>query len=257
MKLRTLLVALPLLLAGSAQAAPILYGGNTSGNPLFTIDDLTDGDPQTQIGGSTQYDIRGMAADGTSGIAYAGNHSRYFSIDLNTGEMTNIDSTPTFDINALSYGAGGVLYGGNSSGNRFFRIDDPTTGAMTNIAVTSINIRALAYDASTDTMYAADLDDLYTIDTVTGALTHIGTGTYGTEGMAIDPTTGRLYGGLNGGLLIPDRFFEIDKLTGAHTLIDGSSANGIAALAFVPEPGTMLLLGSGLLGLALTGRRRS
>lgn len=37
----------------------------------------------------------------------------------------------------------------------------------------------------------------------------------------------------------------------------GGFHGGNSAIAFVPEPGTMVLLGSGLIGLALSGRRRA
>jgi hypothetical protein len=99
---------------------------------------------------------------------------------------------------------------------------------------------------------------LYTIDTTTGATTLIGsTGLTGVNvgGLAVDPNTGVLYAGINGSL------YTINTTTGAATLVgntgfsltSGIAFEGSASISAVPEPATLLLVGS---GLASVGARR-
>jgi hypothetical protein len=77
--------------------------------------------------------------------------------------------------------------------------------------------------------------------------------------MAIHPVTGVLYGVGHDNSLIGDTpdFFTINKSTGATSMINGNTAYDGDAIAFVPEPGTMLLLGTGLLGLGIAGRKKA
>lgn len=247
-------------LAAPALAVPVLYGGNDFPR-LFTIDDLSDGLPNTSVatGGFVMNGLAYSAADATM---YAGNDTRFFKVS-SSGVFTDIDPTGTYDVNDLVFGPGGVLYGGNDT--RFFSID-PTTGAMTNINASVTNpINALAYDPVSGLLYGANANgiinqsDFFTIDPTTGAQTMIDA-TLGERvyAMAVHPLTGVLYGGYTDSVTSTTRFFTIDKATGSTTLLgSGTSRYGIGALTFVPEPGTLVLLSAGLLGLAVGGRKRA
>jgi len=264
-KIRTLALAAGLVaVASPALATSVLYSGNVSGPRFFTIDDLSDGTPETSIS-TGGYAIQGLAWNDSTQIMYGGNDTRFFSVNPVTGTMSSINASVSYKIQDLAFGPGGVLYGANDT--RFFSVN-PSTGAMTSInSSLTYQVNALAYDPVSGILYGANSngaavggEKFFTINPSTGAQTLIN-GSVGENihGMAIDPATGVLYGvGHTNSLLgdTPD-FFSINKATGVTTLLNGNTAYEGDALTFIPEPGTLLLLGAGLLGLAAHGRKRA
>lgn len=262
-KIRPLALAAGLVAVASPALATPLYGGNTSPR-FFSVDDLSDADPMTSIS-TGGYQVQGLAWNFSTNTMYGGNDTRFFSVNPNTGAMTSINSSITYSINDLVFGPGNVLFGGNDAG-RFFSID-PSTGAETLIALDlNWQTKGMSYDSVTDILYGVgkytpdDSFRLFTIDPGTGAKSGIvnwgSNSSNDLRAIAIDPVTGVMYGATNP-LIGTGNVYTINKSTGAKTLIQGSPSYGSSGLAFIPEPGTMLLLGMGLVGLGISGRKKA
>jgi len=131
---------------------------------------------------------------------------------------------------------------------------------ITNDGVAGVNDTVGRFTATnfsgvtTDVGYATDS----VIDLITG-LPHIAPATVGRSGPP-GPTVGWDYPGFSmtygtdSDVMVIKTNVDIFTLGGV-SVIDGGSAN-IAAFGPIPEPATMLLLGSGLLGMGIFARRR-
>lgn len=233
-------------------AVNVLFAGNSSGR-VFTIDDLTDGDPSTEIT-SGGFDIFGLAWVQGDQTLYAINNSRLFTIDTVTGAKVSINSSTAFNASDMAYDSvNSVMYGANDT--RFFSID-LVTGNMTSILNgTDFTINSMAYDASTDTLYGGNsAGRFYSINRTTGAYTSISTGGFANRGMAFDPIAGTLYAGNSS-----NRFFEINPLTGANIDLGGGTGAteyDVEGLTFVPESSTSaLLMGVSIIAFMASQRR--
>ncbi len=129
-----------------------------------------------------------------------------------------------------------------TNGSSFMTIS-PTTGARTVIGNMGVNVSDLAYDYSTNTMYAASYNSstasssLYTVDMLTGATTLVGTmGSFIAISMGCDQ---------NGNLYIvninSDVLMSVNKTTGLATLIGsiGFNANYAQSMEFDNSDNTM------------------
>lgn len=277
-KIAALAVAAGLVAAASpALATSELYAGNewkTSYNAnaeFMRVNDISDANPMTVIASSLPNNgIEGLAWDSNAQIMYGasanGSNSSFFKVNVSTGATTEILHGTTYWVKDLAIGAGGVLYGGDSSGH-FFTVNK-TTGAMSLIGTGAREINALAYDSVSGKMYGSNgggngVNDTYffSINLSNGAQTQIGGAitTGNIYGMSVDPATGVLYGAGWYNSLLGDygTYVSINKTTGATTLLNGGTPQPMNAIAFIPEPGTLLLLGTGLLGLGIAGRKKA
>ncbi len=153
----------------------------------------------------------------------------------------------------------GLLYGcyNLQSGMRQLFMVDPQTGGATPIPGSlSGDPSALAF-SSDGTLYGIDtsLSELLTIDKITGALLSYKTlnvALGAVAGMAVDPFSGVFYvaDGDSGGT---DKLYTLDPATGVLTAVGPLGvADGLAGLAFVPEPGAAVLI---VIGLGMVARR--
>jgi hypothetical protein len=160
-----------------------------------------------------------------------------------------------FGVFSISVDAASVLYGidspGSVAGNRLVTID-LVTGAATEVGPYGdafTNVRALAYDSSTNTLYAADGtkpdEQLITINRATGAATAVGSLEFNNvQGMAYDSLNDILYGI---DTTNADRLLSINRSTGAATSI-GFLLPGAGLSGLTYDSATDTLLGIGFDG---------
>lgn len=231
--------------------------------------------------------------DGPSGgLAFAGNN--LYSIGGSPQEFWNLTIPPGFKVGDSPRLPGRAGLDFNPVDNKMYNINgyvdwsrpfsewysvlytiDLATGAATQIGgqTFGIAVEGLAINRS-GAAYAAQAvgppdstPALYRVDLGTGALSLVGsfsTITHGASGLAFDDS-GTLW------LLASDRTHDYSEIytmnldTGAATwianvhLADGTHQGYFPGLAInpVPVPGTLLLLGSGLLALAGWGRKKA
>jgi len=260
-KIATLALAAGLVAAASPALATPLYGGN---NGYFRSINETTG-AGTVISTASPNGIAALAWDFTNQVMYGASSNKFYKIAAN-GTQTLINGSTTWYMDGLVFGPGDVLYGSDPGGNRIMTVN-PSTGAMTQLSNSGPAILDLAYDRATSTLYGTNGPNLYTINPITGVRTLVGSFSGisdNIDSISIDPVTGQLYGEVNP-LLTAARLWKINKATGAGTAAVGYLQAGgigwdngwIGGLAFVPEPGTLLLLSTGLLGLGIAGRKKA
>lgn len=168
------------------------------------------------------------------------------------------------DPHGLVMDAAGQLIVAENLSGRLVRVD-PLTGSQTLISSGGLlnNPNGVALDADGNLIVTTDQgasDQVIRVNALTGAQTLISSGGLfvGPRGVSVDAA---------GNIIVADQdafggssaLFRIDPFTGTQTVI---SSGGLfvdpfgVAIAPVPEPGTLLLLGSGLAGLGGLAWRR-
>jgi hypothetical protein len=118
---------------------------------------------------------------------------------------------------------------------------DHISGDMTLIGESGVGLHGLAYDDTTDTMYACGVADLFTISMATGIATPVGS--FGISGSVMIGIACDGYGNMYTEDLHTDSFYSVDPMTGTATLIGpfGLDLNYGQDMAFDKEEGICYL----------------
>lgn len=261
-----------LLVAGAAFATPVTFLAS-DGNKLFRADSTGAVGSTATLSAQIQSITRlpsGVALSGAASgdlialgrNAVAGRWAIYRLDDpLGAATLTQIGTTQ-FGIGSLTF-ANGQMYGVNDSLSplRVYHLSLTTGNAITtyNTGITSAGGGGLAHNSGNGLFYLTDATNnrLYSW-APGGSATLVGPVGFGFSNNGMEFHEGTLYGAVR-----PDspsnilRMGSYDLQTGAFTTlatVTGVTGGGTGFIA-VPEPATMLALGSGLLYLARRKRR--
>ena len=190
-------------------------------------------------------------------------HSLLYSVSVsNPSAATVVGDTGVVDINSMVVDpTTGTMYAvGGMNLNQLYTIN-PTTAAASVIGSTGVYRSSgdLSFDNSGKlylTSSTPNADTLYSINPTNGAGTLIGSlGVNNVYGTAFDPSTNTMYGFTDSG---NEHIITINLNTGLATSLTtyGPGFYGVTATDFEPEPGTTILLLSGLFALAVVAYRR-
>ena len=197
-----------------------------------------------------------LAYDPNTNTAYwapgRGNDNLY-TINLQTGAATLVGAHNIDDMFALGYNpANGTLYGESSSGS-FYSLST-SNGAATLLGSNSVYPGGLTYrsDTSQLILLGAGSAQFWQVNPANGGTTLLGgSGFVNDNGVAWDSQQGKFFvDDYSGNLYTGDpTTYGLTNVASLPGAFDG-------IIYVTPEPGTMLLLGSGIVGLATRLRRK-
>lgn len=247
-------------MASPATAATLsLWASDSSGgqsSTLFELDPNTGAVLSSIPGPGTYADALSFSNDGSFiWVLDSSTNSTVYRIDL-TGAVQQ-DFDVTLDAEGLTVLQDNTLVIGGGLSNVMAFVD-PTTGAVTSSFALANQVFGLASNG-VDRLYGLRINGVIdTYDLAGNLLGSLATGIPGTTlGLTATPT----------GFIVSatgSTIYEVD-LTGAilnsfagpGSFTEGLDLPSIQVVSEVPEPGSMLMLGSGLAAMALRRRRRA
>jgi len=259
MRVSAFVVAGALSVAAHAGAGPILWVSDAKGQ-LGTIDVASNRVLTTVKMGVVMTDIAFDPGGGLFGIDF----ESLYSINPSTGATTKIGAHGIPGGNALVFSDSGVLYGAGSNGQLYTL--DTGSGAGTALAGATGGASSgdLAFFGGDLYLSAAGSSETDTLHRLTPGVGNVRVGSLGIAdvfGLA-NGGNGVLYG------LSGVSIYSVNTSTGAASFLLDYGDQGLLPAwgsAFldeaepdpIPEPGTLLLVGSGLSALALRRRRKA
>lgn len=251
-------------LISAALAAPALAGSDrlfafdTFGSELHEVNPTTGATiseiPVRNAAGTLITAINGLTYDAATDTMWAFRNpfDEVYTLDYNTGVATlvGVASGPGGVSNqiqprSIEIDDSGTLYAwsSNLSEDNFLTID-PATGLASGVANNGIlSVGGLGWDSDNGVMHHFDTeaDRLVVIDRVSGAVTPVGP--FGVSNLGSGVAYSSQYGML--ATTNPsnnNRLYSVNLSTGAATQIGLMGTGSVTALAFVPEPASLVLL---------------
>jgi uncharacterized repeat protein (TIGR01451 family) len=213
--------------------AGLTYSSDNGGGAYSSVSGVWD-IGSLGVGDSASLKIRAVVDTETAGLSIT-NYAAMTQIGVTDSNPSNnadqasviiqiSQPTPDCGLTYLVADAGGSYNGGN---DWFTKIDrDTGIESAVGTGTGTDNIESIAFNAGATVLYAANANQLGTIDVSTGVYTTIGAfgsgdGAEGTlsfsdvDGLTFDPLTGILYGSSRRSSL-EDLLIQIDPVTGAH-----------------------------------------
>lgn len=285
MRISTILLLTLVVSASTARTyGGTLYASSSAGGPgeLYILNSAT-GAMVQDVGplndaNSLNYPVTGLAFDPTSGLLYgstgnsqAATQARLVTINPATGLVTSIGSfnagpTNTSGVPAtmadIGFDSAGNLYGVGSIGGPQLYSISKSTGQATVIGstgLTSTSGGGLAISPGGQFFGTPTSTRFGTYNSVTGAYSNIATPTRPVGGayaaLDFEETGSVLYAlDLGPGPALTTHLVTINTANGAVTDL-GASVAALDAIAFIPEPSTLMLCLIGLGAIAYRRRR--
>ena len=270
-KVQMIVVGALLLGPGIARSqAALMYGISASAGAIWTVD--------TDTAAFTA--IAGMPAHSSTAGAYDIDENRIYTFNNATNELYSIDPVngTGFAVGVIPYNfvqgfaydpINDVLYGHDKDTASLFTINT-ADASTTYIGFTNWGwAGGIEYDYINGILYGLEATDytgsgarLATINTTTAAVTAIGSiADLGSQdyqmSLGFNPDDGMLYTSVEHTDYYDGtyEFVRINPVTLETTLV-GTTTKRLSGLCYIPEPGTMSLLGFGMLRLITRRRKR-